>query len=137
MRIFQLYPAGAGFSNEVHDFEVNCHYVAAGGVRQAYYFANQEKWSAGPESPGGIVAIHTRCEDARELHDLWCGCLLSAGIGISHGDGERLLKAAMYRHLEQAHANGRRPHHRQPSIRNEDISTEGRKPSLLHGERSE
>ena len=107
VRIYQLFPSGAGFSNETIDYPDTSYYVAAASTREAYYRAYQGIWTRGPERPSGIVEICTRGGSGEGWRRLWCGCQIYGGIGVNHGDGVRLLKAAMRRHLEDQHLRSR------------------------------
>ncbi len=103
VRIYQLLLSGAGFSNETIDYPDTSYYVAAASTRAAYYCAYKGTWTRGPERPSGIVEIHARGGSGEGWRRLWCGCHIDAGLGVSHGDGVRLLQAAMRRHLEDEH----------------------------------
>jgi hypothetical protein len=108
VRIYQLLLSGSGFSNEAIDYPDTSYYVAASSTREAYYCAYQGTWTRGPERPSGIVEIYARGVAGEGWRRLWCGCHVVGGLGVNHGDGVRLLKAAMLRHLEDEHPRSRR-----------------------------
>lgn len=107
IRIYQLLLSGEGFSNETIDYPDTSYYVAASSTREAYYCAYKGAWTRGPVRPSGIVEIYTRGGSGEGWSRLWCGCQIYGGIGVNHGDGVRLLMAAMSRHLEDQHPRSR------------------------------
>ena len=100
VRIYQLFASGTGFSNRPTDDPGGIHYIAAESIKHAYYLAYQGTLASDVHLPSGIVEIHAG--DGR--HRLWCGCQTHGGIGVRHGDGLRLIRVAMRRHLEEEHS---------------------------------
>ena len=109
LRVHQVFSWDGGFSNERVDPRASCYFVAASSVGEAYKRAYQETWAVGPDRPTGILEIHMRWGKHAGEHWVWCGCVLPGGMGVNHGDGLRVIRSAMRRHLEATHESA---HHR-------------------------
>jgi hypothetical protein len=99
VRICQLFASGTGFSNRPIDDPGDIYYIAAESIKQAYYLAYQGTLASDVDLPHVIVEIYA----GDGGHRLWCGCQILGGIGVGHGDGLRLIRVAMRRHLEEEH----------------------------------
>lgn len=98
MRLYTLYPKGGSFSNKTIDYQGTELSIAAESIKQAFYFAHNLAWSAGPESPAGIVEHYQRGGGERGWHRLWCGCRIHGGIGLRNAMPKTEIVGAMRSH---------------------------------------
>lgn len=103
LRVFQLFSWSGCVSNAPKDSRARTFLVAAATPLKAYSYAYQEKWATGPSDAAGIleIALDPVCPTGERW--LWCGCVQRTGIGLLHGDGERMLQANMRVHLAEPH----------------------------------
>jgi len=98
MRIYTLYSSYSGFSVKSVDYHGTTYKVAAESVKQAFFFAHNQKWSDGPDASAGIVEIYHRGGDKQGWHQLWCGCKIHGGLGIKNAMTKTALVKAMRSH---------------------------------------
>ena len=102
-KLYMLYPAGSGFSNDTVDYHGTSYAVAASNNRQAHVLANRDVWVRSADEPQGIVEIYRRDLGAPGDHQLWCGCRIYGGLNLRHLAGVRAIRAAMREHLAEEH----------------------------------
>lgn len=104
VKLYGLFPMGAGFSNKTINYQGVAYQVAAVSNKQAHYFANNDVWAADVASPAGIVEVYRRGAGNPGDHWLWDGCRVFGGLNVQHGDGKRAISAAMREHLNHKHS---------------------------------
>lgn len=98
MKLYTLYPTPSGFSVKSVDYDGRTYKIAAESVSQAFYFAHNQRWTQGPDSPAGIVEVYQRGGNEEGWHSLWCGCRIHWGIGLEHLMTRTALVRAMREH---------------------------------------
>lgn len=107
LKIYTLYGSpGGSLSAKTSDYLGELMNVAAVSIKQAYYFAGNNKWAESPENPAGIVEYYRREAGAPGDHFLWCGCRIFGGLAIKHQSSAAATRKAMAKHLASAHATG-------------------------------
>lgn len=94
LRVYRLFPQwDGGFSTKTAHYNGRSLDVAAVSIRQAYYFAGNDVWAEGPESPAGVLQSYVRgqghlCWHTRRDPHHKCA-------SFNHGDGKRAIVRSM------------------------------------------
>lgn len=100
IRLYEIYPAGRGFSAQSSDYHGVIYKVAAVSIRQAYFFAGNYTWATDPNNPIGLVEVYNKHVVGEGWHHLWDDCRIHGGVGISHGDSRTRIASAMRQHRD-------------------------------------
>lgn len=102
IRIHQIYPSGAGFTNQPIAYSGVVYSVAATNSSEAHALARDRVWASAKDLRG-IVEIYRKGSGPPGDHQLWCGCQIFDGLGVNHNDRVPDIRAAMDAHLVKRH----------------------------------